>query len=94
MVAALGWFEGVGQATDGGPKDTVKFLTLGQVSWQVAVATDRQSSRQSHPANVGPNFERTHPGGVILASDEAVTAKMEEVGDLVVGREKALYMPR
>ena len=64
---------------------TVKLLALGQASWSVAAATDRQSRRHSDLANVGPHSERTQPLSAILNGGDVVAAEMKEVGDLVVG---------
>jgi hypothetical protein len=69
-------------------------LTLGQASLQVAAATDQKSSRRSGPADIGPHLERTHPCSAVLTGGDAVAAKMEEVGDLFVSREKTLCMLR
>src|SRR5688500_4764534 len=44
--------------------------------------------------DVGPRLERTRPCGSMLAGGDVVAAKMEEVVDLVVGREESLNLPR
>src|SRR5215218_8590162 len=54
----------------------------------------RSSSCDSNPADVGPRLEGARPGGAILDGGDVVAAEMEEVGDLVVGREEALRLPR
>jgi hypothetical protein len=71
---------------------TVKLLTLGRASWQIAAATERQSSRRGNLADIGPHLERTRPCGSILTGGDVVTAKMEEVGNLVVGRQETLCL--
>ena len=73
---------------------TVKLLAFGQASWLVATPIDRQSRRRSDPADIGPHSERAQPCGAILTGSDVVAAEMEEVGDLVVGGEETLCLPR
>ena len=72
----------------------VKLLSLGQASWRIAAVAERQSSRCSNPADIGPHLERTRPCGSMFSGGDVVAAEMEKVGDLVVGREEALCLPR
>jgi hypothetical protein len=73
---------------------TVKLLAFGRASWPVTAVTSRQSSCRSGPADIGPHFERTQPCSAILTGSDVVAVEMEEVGDLIVGREKTLCLPR
>ena len=69
---------------------TVKLSYLGGPRTMLA----QSSNCGSNPANVGPHLERTRPCGSILAGGDVVAAEMEEVGDLVVGGEETLCLPR
>src|SRR5918997_847251 len=44
-------------------------------------------------AHLGPRLEGARPGGAIPDGGDVVAAEMEEVADLVVGREEALRLP-
>ena len=55
---------------------------------------ERSSGRGGKPADVGPYLERTRPRGSMFTGGDVVAAEMEEVGDLVVGGEEALCLPR
>src|SRR4051794_31799289 len=68
----------------------VKLLSLGRARMRSV----RSSSCGSNPANVGPHLERSRPCGAILAGGDVVAAEVEEVADLVVDGEEALYLPR
>ena len=63
------------------------------VGWPRATR-ERSSGRGGNPANVGPRVERTRPYGSIFTGAAVVAAEMEEVGDLVVGGEETLCLPR
>ncbi len=54
----------------------------------------QQSSGGGNPADIRPRLECTRPCGTILAGGDVVAAEIEEVGDLVVGGEEALCLPR
>ena len=63
------------------------------VGWPRATR-ERISGRGGNPADVGPRVERTRPCGSIFTGAAVVAAEMEEVGDLVVGGEETLCLPR
>ena len=52
------------------------------------------SGCRSNPADFRPHLERPHPCGSVFTGGDVVAAEMEEVGDLVVGGEKALCLLR
>ena len=54
---------------------------------------DWSSGRGSDLADVGPCLERPRPCGSAFTGGDVVAAEMEEVGDLIVGGEKTLYLP-
>src|SRR4051812_12287974 len=54
----------------------------------------RRSGCRGNLADVGPHLERTRPCGSIFSGGDVVAAKMEVVGDLVVGGEETLGLPR
>jgi hypothetical protein len=55
----------------------------------------QQSSGSSgNPAGIWPHLERPRPCGTILDGGHVVAAEVDEVSDLVVGREKTLGSPR
>ena len=60
-------------------------LNLRQRRWN-------QSSLQTDTADFGPDLEFLGPGGSVLGGSDMITAKMEQVVDLIVGGEEPLRL--
>ena len=60
-------------------------LNLRQQRWN-------QSSLQTDTADFGPDLEFLGPGGSMLGGSDMITAKMEQVVDLIVGGEEPLRL--
>ncbi len=59
-----------------------------------APARGWSSGRGGDLADVRPYLEPTRPCGSMFTGGDVVAAEMKEIGDLIVGGEEALYMPR
>jgi hypothetical protein len=55
---------------------------------------EQSSGRGSNLADISPHLEHTCPYGSRRAGGDVVAAEMEEIADLIVGREEPLCLPR
>jgi hypothetical protein len=68
--------------------------TLRPPRWPAEGDAQQSSSSSGNPAGIRPHLERPCPCGTILEGGDVVAAEIEEIGDLIVGGEEALHLPR
>src|ERR687894_1448150 len=76
-----------------GRRGTVNLFGLGRVRRVWPKVGRRLRGERRDAAHLGPRLEGARPGGAMLDGGDVVAAEVEEVADLVVGREEALRLP-